>query len=609
MNWRLQIADCRFGTLGRLLTRAALSVLMLAVATASATDYYVRTDGNDANAGTADTAGGAKLTPSGAASVTISAGDRVFVRAGTYSGFTESTSGSSGNLIQWIADGTNSVTVTSQITVSGSYVRISNFQVTHTSDGGASARGIHVTGAHCEILDNLVHRVSADCVSMAGAHWLTIRGNTMELPGYPNGVEAREAGNIMENGSISTNLLIEYNISRRCADHINTEVGGVVMRNGFFGPVDATGLYSNVASPGGGAGVPHVDVVQANVVTTNLFAEANYVVDNTSTEAHGGGITSFSGAQYWLFRKSVIVNNGDGSGLWLLGPGSHIYGWQNTIINQSLTDSGGNPVVWARGGGNAGTDFLWRGNCLTNAPDATGANTFLDETGTSQLQAGYNLGYPLFPGSTGTDLVQDPQLENMTTGDYRPRSGSPLIDRGLFFTTVNGSGTSATFTVNSNAWAICAGFSGMVLPDKIRVGSNNNLTVVSVSGNSVTVDQSIPFSSDDQVGPAYRGSAADWGAYEFGDTPLTGAIVNTATGTVSTSGDARFVEQRRLGVRIAVDETAPYNFSHQSGDTYRAYALHAQATMVFTATEESSSAPAPGLRGSFRIGGNGRIRN
>ena len=69
-------------------TGAALKGLLLAglltlAPAAWATDYYVRTDGNDANAGTANTSGGAWATVKKCAQ-TVVAGDRCLIQSGTY---------------------------------------------------------------------------------------------------------------------------------------------------------------------------------------------------------------------------------------------------------------------------------------------------------------------------------------------------------------------------------------------------------------------------------------------------------------------------------------------------------------------------------------------
>ena len=58
---------------------------LLAATPALATDYYVRTDGNDANAGTGNTAALAWASPAKCAATTVKAGDRCLIQPGTYS--------------------------------------------------------------------------------------------------------------------------------------------------------------------------------------------------------------------------------------------------------------------------------------------------------------------------------------------------------------------------------------------------------------------------------------------------------------------------------------------------------------------------------------------
>lgn len=104
--------------------RFILSILLLCFSVRAAT-YYVRTDGNDANTGSANDAANAWLTIQHAAD-TIGAGDTASVQAGTYneSVTINSGDGSAGNYKQFLASG--SVTLTNFI-VKDEYCYISGF--------------------------------------------------------------------------------------------------------------------------------------------------------------------------------------------------------------------------------------------------------------------------------------------------------------------------------------------------------------------------------------------------------------------------------------------------------------------------------------------------
>lgn len=83
--------------------RNLIFAILLISINVSATTYYVRTDGNNANAGTADNAGGAWRDAWYAAMV-ATGGDTVYVRQGTYGFVTNTVSGSSGSPITFVGD-------------------------------------------------------------------------------------------------------------------------------------------------------------------------------------------------------------------------------------------------------------------------------------------------------------------------------------------------------------------------------------------------------------------------------------------------------------------------------------------------------------------------
>lgn len=108
-------------------------LLFLMATQGFAATYYVRTDGNDSNTGTANTSGGAWLTVSKAAS-TLVAGDTVVIADGRYTGnVTETTSGVT-------YTGTTNAWIDGQFTLSGAdYVTIDSLRIgvtNHVYNGG-----------------------------------------------------------------------------------------------------------------------------------------------------------------------------------------------------------------------------------------------------------------------------------------------------------------------------------------------------------------------------------------------------------------------------------------------------------------------------------------
>ncbi len=87
-----------------------VTCLFASASNLEAATYYVRTDGNNANSGTGCDTTNAWATVAGAAKKSLSAGDIVYVQAGTYLGeIKPSVDGSSGSPIKFIADSNGSI--------------------------------------------------------------------------------------------------------------------------------------------------------------------------------------------------------------------------------------------------------------------------------------------------------------------------------------------------------------------------------------------------------------------------------------------------------------------------------------------------------------------
>ncbi len=106
-----------------------------------------------------------------------------------------------------------------------------------------------------------------------------------------------------------------------------------------------------------------------------------------------------------------------------------------------------------------------------------------------------------------------------TLPDFRLKSGSPCIDKGVFLTSVtSASGTGATFTVEN------AGFfhDGWTIPgergDIIQLeGGSQTARIIHIDydTNSITVERPLSWKNGTGLSLVYSGSAPDLGAYEF----------------------------------------------------------------------------------------------
>lgn len=260
----------------RQLIYAVLMSVTLFVGQAQATNFYVRTDGNDACNGTADSVGSsgncAKRTIQAGVNLAF-AGDTVRIHAGNYTSpsptFTSARSGSSGSLITIQAFPGETISL-SRITLTHNYNVVQGFRVTNSGSWGTS--GIQLNGDFNQALGNTILGVcsgNGSCLGMdIGGDRNTVSNNTWD--GQSNGANTSFAVGIHIEGSNNEigpgNLIKDMNSIERVfepygvANHIfNNEV-----RN-----------FNNTVSG------PHPDIFQTFGTNTSRdhIIENNYVHD------------------------------------------------------------------------------------------------------------------------------------------------------------------------------------------------------------------------------------------------------------------------------------------------------------------------------------------
>lgn len=191
-----------------------------------ATTYYVRTDGNNSNAGTTDSAGGAWLTIQKAAD-TMVAGDTVIIGNGTYvsGSIAISTSGTSGSPITYQAQNRHQAIVSStsgcsaNIAINASYIVIDGIRTKidagntpcaggHNSTDGDGVRAFsgnapHLGGTEATIYHHITVKNTTHDASADRSHSIKVDGDgsIVENNYWPNGMESGFGAGIIFRGN------------------------------------------------------------------------------------------------------------------------------------------------------------------------------------------------------------------------------------------------------------------------------------------------------------------------------------------------------------------------------------------------------------------------
>jgi len=417
-----------------------LMVVLMMAGTASATTYYVRTDGNDGNAGTSNTSGGAWLTIN-KCTTTIVAGDICRVQSGTYvETATFSNSGTAGNPITIIGDGMPvmdgsalgsafeineqsyitidgikmidySTGVNIEPSVSNSYnITIINSNFTDITNSGINAWGqdeawSYYLNVSNNIFQNTPSTLDTLCafngaITINELHDSKISNNTM-TGGY-----GFSCGNGYHDVEVSNNTVSDMpgrfiSVSYGVTDSTNVTVRGNILTN--IGDRVIRFDYNTLGT-----------VIQDNVISgsgwvTDFYPGGQYqFINNTQ---YGGWFASYN-SHDTLIANNRFVCNGDTVGFYFTGSEIVQPARQNvnyTVKNNDFYDC----AVWV-------DDFV-SGSSVRNNIFHTST---VDISGSTGLVVEYNDVYAsTITGATSVNsITADPLFNNIAGNDFHLKS-------------------------------------------------------------------------------------------------------------------------------------------------------------------------------------------
>lgn len=568
---------------------------------ASATTYYVRTDGNNGNAGTANTAGGAWLTIDYAAD-TVSPGDTVRVQAGTYAAtVSPGVSGTNGNVITFVADGT---VTTCAWTISGrSYLRVIGFTVDTDTGVCSMVNGaVTFTGAntYIELWHNTLTNAVENGVRCGTGCTLSnslIIGNTVSSMGIGNysgsGMSFQGSHNIIAANTIT-----------------NVDPDGFVAM-GTYNRFLNNYLY---AMREDGAGHPDVFQVgsSASGWSYNLYESTLQLGIGDASEEHS---TQFSNAQSCggtcpdftnnILRRNIWHNVSTGTvGINQATSGdiTHTRYYHNTTADACVTAGSATTrygIAWYGTGVSDGfihnnIEYESWGDSATSSLEV-----YYVEGG---LTLDYNLAYDpdgsVTFASVWTNQAHEqsnvnPQFVNFAGDNFALNVASGAIGAGGPLTTTSGGGTGTTFSVATNGGYFFVAddsddipqYGGVLAPGDTLLVNSDQVTVVSISGDSITVSETFTWANGESV---YWGtdSTPDIGAlpYKAGGYGLSithQQVGSTVTITPNDADLVRWVTCYEDAVPVTVDATSPFTCTVGTGVlAVRAFARYASSSPV-----------------------------
>jgi len=403
-------------------------ILLASMMASSAANYYVRTDGSDANAGTSNTSGGAWLTVQKAAN-TMTAGDTVTVAAGTYAEkVTTGANGSSGNPITYLA--ASQAAIVGGFAVNHPYQVINGFKLTgagvSTFSGtitlGTSANNLTVTGC---LFDGQPGAGSGGGMQVTMGYSGNVSSCTISNCSFLNADNDSTAVNTWGTGHL---IVGNTFTSTNGADALRIFSSWTTIRGNTF-----TNWSSYIGSAN------HPDIIQT-FANTSAFISTNVVFErNLATNCflcQIGNLENASGVgkiQDWTFRNNVFSE---------VDYAFNVFITNCSILNNTFvrcTTNTAMPVILSKsgGGGDAANSSI-KNNIFYLCGDNPANNSsgwYVFGGGVTGCTADYNLVVGTGAGTTKTGFSEthgingsDPLFTSATI--FTLQAASPAIAAG-----------------------------------------------------------------------------------------------------------------------------------------------------------------------------------
>jgi hypothetical protein len=438
--------------------------------------------------------GGGNFTTIAACSAQAVAGNTCTVFAGTYSGWTQSASGSAGLPITFTANPGDTVTITSGVNISSqSFITISHFTF---SSGGVTGNG---TSSH-NIIDSNSFTTTAFRINDGqgtGGSDNVVSNNTIAVNSTGNVVGIYLFGdrNRIENNKLSS------------TDGDCMDLGGanVVVRGNYCHDVDgaASGQHIDfIQIIGGGNPTLSHSLIEGNVERNCTNDGGNchfFIIRTTGVGIADGVIVRFNYAQN-LDSSGPVNIGGVGDNV----PNAWFY--NNTIAPEKLYSGNGSCVSWQ----NAPAGAAFNNICYNAAAGNSNFSPFYDFSGGGLIDNGnliYTTGYAGSWGNPFGSEITYALLHNLNPlfANYPTDSTllplSPAINAGASLTSVAAGDTgSGTSLVVNNVNGLQPGWAG-TQGDWIRVGPTTTVQIVAINyaTNTLTLASSISRSAGNPV--------------------------------------------------------------------------------------------------------------